>query len=118
MATLRKHKSMVPAPRSAMGFVVLVAWAAVVPMAHADLAADERLVADYVRAHGNQTFRSPAGRIKYPYMVPGGFYQQVGAAVAMALWRSSARLALCVRACVRVLRLAATVKHTRSRHCC
>jgi len=39
--------------------------------------ADEALVRAYVQRHGNQTFRPPSGQLKFPYLVPGGYYQQL-----------------------------------------
>ena len=47
---------------------------------HASLATpsdDEALVESYVAQFGNLTFREPSGALKYKYLVPGGFYQQL-----------------------------------------
>ena len=38
---------------------------------------DEALVESYVAQFGNLTFREPSGALKYKYLVPGGFYQQL-----------------------------------------
>ena len=38
---------------------------------------DEALVHAYVARFGNTTFRPPSGALKFPYLVPGGFYQQL-----------------------------------------
>ena len=38
---------------------------------------DDALVSNYVAKFGNSTFRPPSGRLKYPYLVPAGYYQQL-----------------------------------------
>ena len=35
-----------------------------------DVDADVKLCRDYVAKHANQTWRSPAGALTYPYLVP------------------------------------------------
>ncbi len=38
---------------------------------------DEALVKQYVRDNANATFKPPSGMLKYPYLVPGGVYDQM-----------------------------------------
>lgn len=78
----------------------LTLWAIVVSTSPVD-PADEALVIEYVKAQGNKTFREPSGwhnvkypcvfvdllrvalvsttlgNLKYPYLVPAGYYQQL-----------------------------------------
>ena len=37
---------------------------------------DEALVAGYVAKFAGTMFREPAGQLSFPYLVPGGYYQQ------------------------------------------
>ena len=43
-----------------------------------DAGGDEELVRRFVADFAHTTFREPEGQIKFPYLVPGGFYQQAG----------------------------------------
>lgn len=63
----------------ARAFAALAAAAAVASAAVASAAADPDtdLVRAHVAANANQTFRQPNGYIKFPYLVPGGPYNEM-----------------------------------------
>lgn len=44
--------------------------------AAAALSPDQQLIRQHVASLANSTFRQPSGELKYPYLVPGGPYNE------------------------------------------
>jgi hypothetical protein len=57
--------------------LLCTALLAVAVAAAANPVADEQLVAAHVAASANATFRRPSGKLRFPYLVPAGPYNEM-----------------------------------------